>query len=255
MLNVVLIIHADGDTGENARPCLDRIQALSGLTRPTIVKHLRSKKGWIEKTQTGVGRSPNIYALRIPQQTIDEIIALYSESSGKPDLPLEGQDASHSGKAALPLDASSKEDLPLEPPVVVNGFNHYEIGKGRSGENEARSGKATLPYLLDTKQNRESTRRKRVKARLPDDFVLPDSWREYPRRTHGWTEWQIDFVFREWKRYWTGDDAKNGGLKSDWKGTWEQRCDDHVGKVPPDPTTGAGNSGYGPNGSNRGVRL
>jgi hypothetical protein len=164
ILNIVLCVHADGDTGENSRPCLDRIQALSGLTRPTIIKYLNSedgplaKKGWVLRTAKGSGRSPNAYAVTIPRQTIDELVALYGESSGK---------------GSLPLDASSQAALPLAPHVAVNGFNHYESKKGRSGKNERRSGKAALPDLIDLKNSISAEPSKKSTKRRAG---LPPGW-------------------------------------------------------------------------------
>ena len=155
LLNIILCVHADGDTGENARPSLDRIQALSGLTRPTIVKHLNQGNHWVVKTQTEAGRAPNTYSVVIPQQTIDELVALYSDRSERDS----------------PLRPSSKPDLPLADAVAVNGVNHYDTKTSRSGKNGHRSGKAALPDTIDTKHlERESNRRKSTKDRARGPF-------------------------------------------------------------------------------------
>jgi hypothetical protein len=230
VLNIVLCIHADSGTGENARPCLDRIQALTGLTRPTIIKYLNSedaslvKMGWIAKTATGAGRSPNTYAVIIPQRTIDELIAKFGAASGK---------------AALPLQASGQPALPLEPPVVVNGAYHYEAGKARSGKNGRRSGKRGLPDTIDTislTERASSKNRSRERTRLPDGWVLPQEYRTYASSTHQLNDWQIDYIARGFYRYWTGPDAKGQGLKADWFRTWQNWIDDKVARreVPSD---------------------
>jgi hypothetical protein len=62
------------------------------------------------------------------------------------------------------------------------------------------------------------------KTRLPEDWTLPDEWREWARDKRGLTDGQIDFLAENFHRYWTGPDAKNP-MKADWKRTWQNGVD------------------------------
>lgn len=223
LLNIILCVHADGDTGENARPSLDRIQALSGLTRPTIVKHLNQGNHWVVKTQTGAGRAPNTYSVVIPQQTIDELVALYSDRSGKRDLPLR---------------PSSKPDLPLADAVAVNGVNHYDTKTSRSGKNGHRSGKAALPDTIDTKISlkREQPKKKHEGSSkgtfLPKEWELPPSWRD-KAKTMGLAETRINPLAKKFHRHYTSKNVpyfKKQFL--DWDEKWEEWVERELEKSP-----------------------
>jgi hypothetical protein len=223
LLNIVLCVHADGDTGENARPCLDRIQALSGLTRPTIVKHLNPENQWVVKTQTGAGRATNTYSIVIPQQTIDEIVALYGESSGK---------------AALPLQPSGKRALPLADAVAVNGVNHYGAEAPRSGKNGRRSGKAALPdtiYTENLSKEREPKKKREGSSKgtfLPKELTLPPHWRDKARAS-GLAEACINPLAKKFHRHYTSKNVPHYKKQFlDWDEKWEEWVERELEKRP-----------------------
>jgi uncharacterized protein YdaU (DUF1376 family) len=68
-------------------------------------------------------------------------------------------------------------------------------------------------------------RKKLPSTRLPDDWSLPEEWREWARAERRLTDFQIDRLAEQFHRYWTGPDAKNGGYKKDWKATWQNNVD------------------------------
>jgi hypothetical protein len=73
---------------------------------------------------------------------------------------------------------------------------------------------------------------------LPENWTCPPDWRAYAS-DEGAEEFQIDFMAKEFKRHWTGPDAKNA-LKADWKRTWENWVDREIarGTLPRHPPKG-----------------
>jgi len=89
------------------------------------------------------------------------------------------------------------------------------------------------------------------KTRLPDDWILPDEWRQWAREKRGLMDGQIDWLAEDFHRYWTGPDAKGGGRKADWKRTWQTGVDMKLsrGAVP----KSNGFAGHNPNQKPEGV--
>lgn len=86
--------------------------------------------------------------------------------------------------------------------------------KGKDGENKNDEPKPAKP----------KTRKSNNPTYLADSYtrVLPDEWRDFGR-TRGWTDWQINEVWEDFWRYFTGPDAKDP-KKIDWYGAWQRWC-------------------------------
>jgi biotin operon repressor len=228
VIGIVLALHADENSGENAYPSIDRIGALTSLSRKTVIKYVATlrKDGWVTE-EKGKGRASNSYTVTIPQKTIDELVEKFGAARN-------GNVEARSGGAHPPLDdRSGGGRTPQTNGVVVEDVHH----KSRSGGNRDRSGGGRTPDLRDTISLKESAlHKKRAKTRLPDDWTLPPEYRAYAATTHGLTDRQIDGIAIRFHRYWTGDDAKGDGKKADWLRTWQNWVDDAVARgVPADP--------------------
>jgi hypothetical protein len=87
----------------------------SGLSKPTVIKHVRIalEKGWLRIARKGSGENPTLYRLSLPSIAVKRL-NLYPDvqtrDSGQPENH-SGKTGEHSGKAALPKELSSKRAL------------------------------------------------------------------------------------------------------------------------------------------------
>jgi hypothetical protein len=62
------------------------------------------------------------------------------------------------------------------------------------------------------------TSKRKQKTSLPEDWTLPDEWREAAKEIA--SDNLIDRETPRFKRYWLSPDAVKERLKADWPGTW-----------------------------------
>jgi hypothetical protein len=58
-----------------------------------------------------------------------------------------------------------------------------------------------------------------VPRRLPDDFAVPDDWKEWARETRGWSAADIATEAANFTDYWQA--RGSGAAKRDWRKTWQ----------------------------------
>lgn len=103
------------------------------------------------------------------------------------------------------------------------------------------------PTPKTTKAKRHAIPETSLGEFLPN-LTIPSPWRDYPR-TLGWSDERIDLEWRGFIRHWTGPDAKNSGLKRDWKRTWDNNCDAQTKRFGSSAPTGGRGTGQGGGGS------
>lgn len=55
--------------------------------------------------------------------------------------------------------------------------------------------------------------------RLPDDFVMPDDWKQWARETRGWPPPDLETEAANFVDYWQA--RGSGAAKRDWRKTWQ----------------------------------
>jgi hypothetical protein len=58
-----------------------------------------------------------------------------------------------------------------------------------------------------------------VPHRLPDDFTVPDDWKDWARQTRGWAVADIETEAANFTDYWQA--RGSGAAKRDWRKTWQ----------------------------------
>lgn len=80
--------------------------------------------------------------------------------------------------------------------------------------------------------------RKPRRMKLGSDWWLSPQDSEYARKC-GLTDVEAATLANEFRRYWIGPDAKGGGLKADWHGTWCNNVDRNVARIVANRARGA----------------
>jgi hypothetical protein len=234
-LGLIFFLHGGLNGNDKIFPSLDRLQALSGLSRATISTHEKklAGAGYVSKTAGG-GRKSNVYVLAIPVMTIAELSqALDAIASSSTSELQRGRSSS-----TIELNGSSSTS---------------ELQKSRSSSIGARSSSTIEPDLIDLKDNSIGSTpakgRKTDKGTfLTKDMFLPPDWGERAC-SMGLSDSEVAEEFRKFHRYYTSRNREVWQKRQrDWMEKWVEWLERYLAKRCPSES-------YGPNGKYIGRTL
>jgi hypothetical protein len=140
------------------------------------------------------------------------------------------------GPTVRPQKDSLKEEKKIPPVSPPAG------GQSQNGQ------QALFPETLPVAASKAVRRGRGDRTLLPEDWILPATWRDEAKAKFNATDNQLDRQADRFKRYWLSPDSPNR-LKADWKGTWINWVDraqsrKELGPASPQGMNGAHGDGF-----------
>lgn len=100
----------------------------------------------------------------------------------------------------------------------ASALKRQHTGSTGVGTGDPTGNKLPLPLPLPSKKEGTNVPSKKNGTRLQEDFILPDSWKQFARQ-EGWTDSAIDREADTFRDYWVAKSGQNA-TKRDWQATW-----------------------------------